>query len=216
MTNIANRLPTSFTLARPENARGDNSLTQASFLRLMTTQLEAQDPFDPLDNQALVAQMAQFSSVAGIAEMNASLKALVSTLAQNRFGDASSWLGHNILVPGQWAAANNKGQYAGEFMLDADASNLSIDFLNDRGEIVHAIELGPRTAGVIAFQWDALNVDGKPDEHGLLKVRVNGGAISDLATWAIVEAVQSPLDSASARLMTARGDFLLSEAIRLS
>ena len=56
-------------------------LGQADFLKLMTTQLKAQDPFDPVDNQAMVAQMAQFSSVAGIGEINTTLKAISTQLA---------------------------------------------------------------------------------------------------------------------------------------
>lgn len=54
----------------------EKKLGQTDFLRLMTTQLKEQDPFNPVDNQAMVAQMAQFSSVAGISEMNTSLKAI--------------------------------------------------------------------------------------------------------------------------------------------
>lgn len=60
---------------------GTDTLDQTAFLKLMTTQLKAQDPFDPVDNQAMVAQMAQFSSVAGISEMNASLKAIAAQIA---------------------------------------------------------------------------------------------------------------------------------------
>ena len=56
-------------------------LGQNDFLRLMTTQLSAQDPFDPVDNQAMVAQMAQFSSVTGISEMNISLKGIAEQIA---------------------------------------------------------------------------------------------------------------------------------------
>lgn len=54
----------------------EKKLGQTDFLRLMTTQLKEQDPFNPVDNQAMVAQMAQFSSVAGISEMNTSLKSI--------------------------------------------------------------------------------------------------------------------------------------------
>ncbi len=60
---------------------GSQTLDQSSFLRLMTTQLREQDPFDPVDNQEMVAQMAQFSSVAGIGEMNQSLKAIADQIA---------------------------------------------------------------------------------------------------------------------------------------
>lgn len=55
-------------------------LGQTDFLRLMTTQLKQQDPIDPVDNQAMVAQMAQFSSVAGISEMNVSLKSIAEQI----------------------------------------------------------------------------------------------------------------------------------------
>lgn len=60
----------------------NSQLDQTAFLRLMTTQLKEQDPFDPVDNQAMVAQMAQFSSVAGISEMNTSLKGIADQIAK--------------------------------------------------------------------------------------------------------------------------------------
>lgn len=60
----------------------NSQLDQNAFLRLMTTQLKAQDPFDPVDNQAMVAQMAQFSSVAGISEMNVSLKSIADQISE--------------------------------------------------------------------------------------------------------------------------------------
>lgn len=61
---------------------GEKQLGQTDFLRLMSAQLKQQDPFDPVDNQAMVAQMAQFSSVAGISEMNVSLKAISTQIAE--------------------------------------------------------------------------------------------------------------------------------------
>lgn len=60
---------------------GEKQLGQTDFLRLMSTQLKQQDPFDPVDNQAMVAQMAQFSSVAGISEMNVSLKSIADQIS---------------------------------------------------------------------------------------------------------------------------------------
>ena len=56
------------------------SLGQSDFLALMTTQLKQQDPFDPVDNQAMIAQMAQFSSLAGISEMNDTLRAIADQI----------------------------------------------------------------------------------------------------------------------------------------
>ena len=68
----------------PTLAKGsaEQKLDEKAFLRLMTAKLKEQDPFDPVDNTAMVAQMAQFSSVAGISEMNTSLKGIADQIKQ--------------------------------------------------------------------------------------------------------------------------------------
>jgi flagellar basal-body rod modification protein FlgD len=63
------------------NGAARKTLGQTDFLRLLTTQLKEQDPFNPTDNAQMVAQMAQFSSVTGISEMNVSLKAIAEQIA---------------------------------------------------------------------------------------------------------------------------------------
>ena len=64
----------------PATGRDYSSLGQADFLRLLTVQVQQQDPFDPVDNKEMLAQMAQFSSLSGITEMNATLEAISSKL----------------------------------------------------------------------------------------------------------------------------------------
>ena len=60
--------------------RDYSSLGQADFLRLLTVQLQQQDPTDPVDNKEMLAQMAQFSSVAGISDVNATLREISTKL----------------------------------------------------------------------------------------------------------------------------------------
>ena len=66
----------------PENTptKRKNSLGQEDFLKLMTTQLQNQDPFAPMENGEFIAQMAQFSTVTGITEMGQTLKGLSDNL----------------------------------------------------------------------------------------------------------------------------------------
>lgn len=71
----------SYNLPVLPKSQAEKQLGQTDFLRLMTTQLKEQDPFKPVDNQAMVAQMAQFSSVSGISEMNVSLKSIGDQIA---------------------------------------------------------------------------------------------------------------------------------------
>jgi flagellar basal-body rod modification protein FlgD len=56
------------------------SLGESDFLALMTTQLQQQDPFEPVDNQAMIAQMAQFSSLSGINQMNGTLSSIADQI----------------------------------------------------------------------------------------------------------------------------------------
>ena len=58
-----------------------NQMGQQDFLRLMTAQLSQQDPFNPVDNQQMVAQMAQFSSLAGINDTNTVLAEISKQIA---------------------------------------------------------------------------------------------------------------------------------------
>ena len=56
------------------------TLGQADFLRLLTVQVQQQDPFDPVDNKEMLAQMAQFSSLAGINDVNSTLQQISAKL----------------------------------------------------------------------------------------------------------------------------------------
>lgn len=67
--------------SRSQAELGTPNLSTGDFLRLMTEQLKQQDPFAPTDNTQMVAQMAQMSASSGIAEMNASLKAIATQIA---------------------------------------------------------------------------------------------------------------------------------------
>jgi flagellar basal-body rod modification protein FlgD len=58
------------------------TLDQADFLALMTAQLKNQDPTKPVDNSEYVAQMAQFSTVSGLAQSNTTLAAIAAKLDQ--------------------------------------------------------------------------------------------------------------------------------------
>ena len=65
-------------------------LGQADFIRLMTTQMKQQDPTNPVDNKEMIAQMAQFSSLAGIENINSTLKAISAQLDQAMAAKAAS------------------------------------------------------------------------------------------------------------------------------
>lgn len=67
-------------IAQPASKGGLASLGQADFLKLLTVQLQQQDPSSPVDQTEMLAQMAQFSMLSGITEINERLKSMGGTM----------------------------------------------------------------------------------------------------------------------------------------
>ena len=200
-------------------AKSNQTIDQSGFLKLLSTQLTTQDPTAPTDNNQMVQQMATFSQVAGITEMNSSLKDMASNLAAARFGDASGWIGRAALVTSTVAAPASNGAYAGEISLPADATDVSLSLVDANGNTVYAKDLGGHAAGALDWSWDGKDQTGKA-VPGPLKMVVSAkgatGAISPtLSAWAEVASVQSPA-SGTTKLITALGSFSPSDIQALS
>ena len=198
------------------SANSKESLGQASFLKLMTAQLKFQDPFKPVENKDMVAQMAQFSQVAGISEMNASLKAIAGSFGTSRLAEAANFIGRSVLQDGDTAYADAQGRYSGEFNLANAASNVSLEWLDSAGNVVHTQEMGNLPAGRIPFQLVSEDDQGNPADIGPLKVRIKGAAASTVSTWLPVTAVESSSTGADALLVTPAGSFAASSARRIT
>lgn len=75
------------------------TLGQEDFLTLLVTQLKNQDPLNPLDNEAFVAQLAQFSTVSGITEVGSTLGRLEKLASGEQRASAPGWIGRNVTAP---------------------------------------------------------------------------------------------------------------------
>ncbi len=131
----------------------NDTLGQEDFLKLMTTQLQNQDPFSPMENGDFIAQMAQFSTVTGITEMSESLKSLSGQLGEFRIATAASMLGNSVLVPGDIARPDSNGEIHGVIDMPVASTATNISFSNASGEILHNIDLGAQPSGLIGFEW---------------------------------------------------------------
>jgi flagellar basal-body rod modification protein FlgD len=161
-------LPTSaaglrqFSGAHPAAETGRTELGQADFLRLLTTQLQNQDPTEPLDNQAFVAQMAQFSTVQNLERVAAGVDALGERLAPSRIATATSLIGKSVLVPGGLATRDAAGGVSGAIDLPAAADDVVVQIADASGRPLRELRLGPQAAGLVGFAWDGLDASGAP------------------------------------------------------
>ena len=200
---------------------GAGAMDQNDFLRLMTTQLTTQDPFNPVDNTQMVAQMAQFSQVAGIAEMNQSLQRIATSLGGSRLSDAASWIGHSMLVESDVATPLRDGTYAGEFSLPDGADSVTVSFQDASGAVVHTETLGAQQAGNVAVAWDGKNeageyVAGQPLRMVVTATKAGQASNPATATWTSIGGIQSPSNGSDSKLVTGLGLLDPSAAIRLA
>ncbi len=185
-------------MASKVSAAGTKStLDQTDFLKLMTAQLNNQDPFSPVDNTQMVAQMAQFSSVAGISEMNASMKAIATKLGSTSATDAMSFVGKTVLTEGDTAYERQSGGITGAVELDKSATDVLVTIADANGSVVKTLQLGAQPAGSATYDWNGKDDAGNAIEGGPYKVTVdaaNGGSTVTARglVWAPVQSVSVP------------------------
>jgi flagellar basal-body rod modification protein FlgD len=147
------------TTAPDAKGKGDDSLDQQDFLMLLTTQLRNQDPLKPLDSSQFVTQLAQFSQVSGVQEMNSSLAALTAGMKSSAVLDGASLVGRYVLLEGDSASLASEGSIVGGVTTPTGATSITVNLRNEGGELVRTLQVTP-TEGTTLFSWDGIANDG--------------------------------------------------------
>ena len=138
--------------SEPRSASGSMDMGQADFLKLMTTQLRNQDPFEPIENGEFLGQIAQFGTVSGIQELQQSFGDLSSALQANRALQASVLVGKQVMVNGNQAELAQDAVLRGAVELPSAVSDLHVQVLGGNGETLADIDLGSQTGGIVEFE----------------------------------------------------------------
>jgi len=156
----ANKVPTNIkTTAGAAQAAmtattGQAGMGQSDFLRLFTTQLNNQDPTDPVKNEAFVAQLAQFSQLEATTNMSTSLGALASSLASNQITGSANLIGKSVSVPGGPAQLVSGKTVNATIGLPQGADGVTLQVYDNAGKLVSTQTAGPQTAGDMLFSWN--------------------------------------------------------------
>jgi len=133
--------------------------TQDRFLKLLVTQMQNQDPLNPMDNAQVTSQMAQLSTVTGIDKLNATLQALSDSMLGNQSLQAASMIGHGVLVPGSGVdLVNGQGYGGAELVQSADKVDVAI--YDQSGALVRNMQLGAQPEGLVNWLWDGRDNSG--------------------------------------------------------
>ncbi|MDH5517325.1 MAG: flagellar hook assembly protein FlgD [Gammaproteobacteria bacterium] len=151
---------------------GDSQLGQDSFLKLMTAQMQNQDPFEPMDNGEFLSQIAQFGTVNGIEELKNSFVSFSQDMQSNQALQAANIIGHGVLVETNTGQLNASGLVQGAVELDSFANNVAVNVYNSSGSLVSRMDLGEQLPGTSVFAWDGTLFNGDQAPMGQYTMEV--------------------------------------------
>jgi len=178
------------------SSAASSQLGQSDFLKLITAQLANQDPFNPVDNGQMVAQLATISTSSGIADLGTTLHAIADKLGATTTSDAVSYIGRTVLTEGDTAYGRTSGGIAGGVELDSDATDVNVTIQSADGQVLKTIPLGAQAAGTLSYDWDGMTDAGTDAGPGPFKVSVSAQSGGDTVAartlvWAPVQSVST-------------------------
>jgi flagellar basal-body rod modification protein FlgD len=148
--------------AKSSTAATSASSMQNTFMTLLTTQLQNQDPLNPMDSSQMTSQLAQINTVSGINQLNTTLQALSGSMIAS---SATSMIGHNVLVAGSTINLSNGTGLAG-VQLQNPADDVVVKIQDAAGNTVRTMHLGAQQSGIVPVSWDGLNDAGSAAPNG--------------------------------------------------
>ena len=137
------KTPSTPVTSTPKTTSTTSSSEQSDrFLKLLVTQMQNQDPLNPMDNAEITTQMAQISTVSGIDDLNKSIASMNTMLLQSQSLEAASLVGKNVLVPGNELQLAKDGTTAGGFELAGPADAVNVQIYDQGGKLIDTIKLG--------------------------------------------------------------------------
>ena len=168
--------------AAGSTVNASQELDRDAFLKLLITQLQNQDPLNPTDSVEFTAQLAQFSSLEQLGNVNDNLKQLQDFQASINNSQAVSLIGKEITANGNFLNLTGGQPVACNFKLDGDAAMVGVSIYDQTGEFVRSFEGLNLSAGHHSLQWDGMDQNGSPVAAGnysfdVMAADANGNAV---------------------------------------
>ncbi|WP_240778931.1 flagellar hook assembly protein FlgD [Shewanella sp. SNU WT4] len=150
----------------PEDAKTPEpkgqELTQADFFALLSQQLSMQDPFKPVGNDQMIAQMASFSTVDGIAKLNAEIVTLNSVMTSSQALQASGLVGQKVLIPSATTHVSAEDPNVNAVVTTPQPiKDIMVRVEDQKGQLITTFAVDGSAGGNVDFGWDGKNSKGE-------------------------------------------------------
>lgn len=152
----------------------DDGMDRNAFLTLLTTQLQSQNPLDPMKNEEFVAQLAQFSQLEATYGMSASLEQMASSQRSDQMMQGAALIGQEVLAQSGLVSSDgiNPSQISIDIPNGADQIEVGI-FDASSNQKVRSIAVGPQQPGIAELAWDGKLFGGEPAPAGQYQIRAS-------------------------------------------
>lgn len=189
------------------------------FLTLLVAQLKNQDPLNPDDPTEFTAQLAQFSSLEQLYNLNDSMQALAIAQGNSERISALSLIGQSVSYNGSAFTFDGKPVELG-YQLDGTAASVTLSIQNENGQTVNTLQ-APSTelaAGNHFITWDGTDKNGNIAANGNYKIVLQASAAGENASIAaapLIRSVVTGVDLSNGMLTTKDGEVLLMNILKV-
>jgi flagellar basal-body rod modification protein FlgD len=181
-------------------ASRSDTVGQADFLKMLTTQLRSQDPLNPLQGSEFASQLATFSQLQQLTDMNKTLTASLDAdllLAQSINNNmATTLVGQTVRAEVNQVQVGSSGNVSLNYRLPEAATSISIDVVDADGVTVRTIDVPPHVTGDTSTEWDGKTSNGVRVPPGTYTFSVHA-ANADGGTISVENYVQGKVTAVS-------------------
>ncbi len=157
-----------------------NSMGKDTFLKLLVTQLQYQDPLNPVENTEFTAQLAQFSTLETLTDMGESMDQMSYLQGSLNNIQTLSFIGKQVSAQGNIVHFNGEDVNI-NFTLDDRAADAQVNIYTEEGTRVRSITMGELAAGDATCVWDGTDASGETVSQGRYTFTVQATDYSGLA-----------------------------------
>lgn len=147
-------------------APSNDTLGKDEFLTMLVAQLQYQDPMNPMDSTGFTAQLAQFSSLEQLENINSTLEAQKVHQTSSENAQAVQFIGKQVTAVGNTVNLDADGTATLNFDLAGDADATYFKIYDTTGAYMGDFEVGSLTAGEQQVTWDGTGQNGQPLPEG--------------------------------------------------
>jgi flagellar basal-body rod modification protein FlgD len=177
-----------------------------TFLKLLTVQLQNQDPTNPLDTDKMMQQIASLSQVEQQISTNKNLEQLISIVNATQYNSIVSYIGKQVEALGSAGSLSN-GHAPFVYYLQSEASTVSVSIKDQAGNVVYT-GAGSTSRGRNQFDWDGVGTNGSVMPNGVYSIEVqakdSGG--NDITLQTYTTGIVNAIDSAGGNVYLSIGD----------